>query len=223
MDWVILKELITIFGVLITFFGVLIFYFGRVILKSRKEITKDITSEILGGILFLIDSLIIPGLIIYVFIIYVLPFILYNQRIEQFDLIFIFIGGIIIFVQYKISEYYLGILKIQGSKTDRKINYLTSLLIIFSGLVFLLVKNWFYLILSLLLDFLIYTYMAGRDPFRNKDNNRDGQKLEIELLKGTKFFGEISRLGEDFIDFKIIGEKYEKSINKSQILSIKSA
>ncbi len=178
MNLIDLSNLATIIGILITLFGILILYFGRIILKSRKEITKDTTSEILLGSLFLIDCLVIPAVIVYVLYIvvwdYLIPLIFNNQGTSLLNLLYVVVGGSLIMVQYfLIGKYYERRLNSQ-QRTDRYVNYLSSIFIIVITIFFIFEKDWFYLISSFVLDFLIYTYMASRDHFREDNNHRDG-------------------------------------------------
>lgn len=99
-------------------------------------------------------------------------------------------------------------------------NYATSIFVIIIAIIFIIEKNWFYLSASLILDFLIYTFMASRDHFRNDENNNDNKWLNILLRDKKKpLKAKIKRLGNEFID--IINEINEEiTINKSDIISI---
>lgn len=205
----------TVLGVGIVLIGTMIFYFGRIVLKSRKELTKDITSEVLAGILFLVDTIIIPFVIVYA-----VYFIIINN--SSVNLWFVVLGAFFIVIQeILILRPYEKILNAPGGKTKRWANYLSSFYLIAIAIFFVLAKNWLFLSITLLMDFLIYTYMASRDHFRNEDNSRDGKLLKVKLNSQKRQLKlKIVRLGDDFIDFEdSSGNKI--TMNKSDILSVR--
>lgn len=219
---------LTAISVLITVFGILILYFGRIMLKSRKEMTKDLTSQTINGTLFLADYIIIPGLTVYIILSitfkYIIPLILYNQGINCLEICKIAFGALLIFIQYKIFIYYNNTISSKTNKTKRwekTKNWIFSTYIIIIALIFIKIENWFYLVSSLILGFLIYTYMAAIDHFRNQENDNTGKSLKIKIEEAGKvktIEAEIKRLGNDFIDV-IINNK-EITINKNNIISI---
>lgn len=220
-----LANIFTLIGVIAALSGTLIFYFGRIILKSRKEITKDITSEILSGLLFVIDCLIIPGIIVYASFFtlnrWIIPFIHHQQGISLVEFMLLFFKTGLIAGQYIIDKHYekkLG----SPKKTKRFENYLSSIFIITITTIFIVTKDWFYLATSLALDVLIYTSIATRDHFRDEKNNRDNKWLLIQIKnKKQPIKAQIKRLGDEFMD--IITEKQEEiSLNKSEISFVKN-
>jgi hypothetical protein len=223
-DWTNLANIATSIGLLITLFGILIIYFGKGILKSRRELTKDTTSEVLNGILFLIQCIIIPGIIIYLIYWagtkYLIPLIFLGEGISCVEFVKLLGGSIIIAIQYGIFWYYKD-LKEKKAKTG--VVYITSIFNLLAMGWFIYSRNWYYLSASIIFIFLILTFMMIKDPFRNEENDNSNKILNItydQAGKKKEIKGKLIRLGDDFYDFEISGKKV--TLNKSHIISIKN-
>jgi hypothetical protein len=208
-------------GLFLTFLGALVVYFGKIILKSRKEITKDSLSETINAIIFMAQSIFLPILTIYVLYQIVVQLILPLLRgtFSYNPIIWFFLGTILVLVQGKIFNYYFEKIKTPTSRTNSTINFFIGIFIFSITFLFLIRKDWFFLGISLLFDFLIFTFMASRDPNRDDSNNLDGKLLKFIFLNNEKGEYKIKRLGDDFFDLE---DKKGNliSINKSQIFSV---
>ncbi len=221
--------ILAIIGISLTFFGVAITYFGNLILKSRKEIIKDSSSRIINGTLFVSYAILIPVVAIY-FIYYVyekiLKVFLQTNKFPLTQAIWILVATVLIVIQFLIFNYYQGRLKkVEG------ISYLgtifSSAYLIAIAVLFFLKNDFYYFSVSILFDFLIFTFMASRDPMRNKDNSLEEEFLEITFVdkKEKSLIAKINGLGDEFIDVIPKGktdiDKNKIALNKSNIFSIK--
>ncbi len=210
----------------ITLMGIAIVYFGNLILKSRRELCKDKTSQILEGTIFLLNYLLIPILIIYNV----------TNNLEFFRTIS---WVILLFVQYG----FIILLRIQMSYRQKIFNYLNWIMVVLSFLInyyFINQNNFINLIVSILLSFLILTLTSvvygsniEKPNYNSLIKNLPYKKIIIEKVnnksKGEKrYFEEIEaqiiKLGDEFIEIHKKGESDNKTflLNKSKINSIEN-
>ena len=219
-----LSNIATISGVLIILVGVFIIYFGRVILKSKKEMTKDWVSEVLSGSLFLFWIL-IAGVIVFI-----LPRIIF-EAINSGNLlktISVYLVYTILFsFQFLIFIYLYKRLndetKFKFPKNIDKEVILLSVITMIITYFFFKVQNYFFLIISIILTLLILTYLSAIYGKERKESNYN-KFLKFVFINENKkpIIAKIKRLGDEFIDIIPEDEKKDEiSINKSQIFSIK--
>ena len=206
-------------SIIIALIGVAITYFGKTILKSRRELCKDWTSEVLEGIFFILWYFVIPILILTNII----------QNIDKIILFsFIFINYLLLGIQFLLFV----VVNAELNKKNKIFFYMNILLILLSFSInyyFINHNNLINISVSLLLSFLILTLVSVIYGFNTKksDYNNLIKSLDyslIELENGQKIKGKIIKIGDEFIEIKKEGAKDGKTIllNKSKINSIEN-
>lgn len=210
------------FGIVLTIAGILVLYFGRLIVKARRELSRDNLSEAMTGAFFVADLIIIPSLIIYAIYIILTQFLVPKIMGNPFPYgaLFIFVmSSVFIIIQYYIFKHYRA--KIDKSvKTDRGMNIFVGVILVAFTLILYLFSSLYFFSICLVMNALILTFIACRDHYRDK-KILDGKLLEIKLSSESKpLRAKIFRMGDDFITFTT-ENKEEIIISKSDILSVK--
>ncbi len=139
------------FGIILTLLSILIIYFGKLIAKVRKIKEVSILNEGILGFSFLIMYALVPLLIIYCII---------NIKYLQTSIFTLLIGLILIIIQFVIILIYQPNNKIKTNWwfTIKGIFFCT----ISIGITyyFFRINNLFYIIISLIFDIILLTYIA---------------------------------------------------------------
>jgi len=220
-----LSNIATIVGALGILLGALIVYFGKIILKAKKELTKDWVSEILLGCIFF-ALIIIAGVIVFI----IPKLILEISSMEQKTiniliryLIFLAIFSLQALIFKHLYKRVENTAKFKICKDINKEIVLFSALTIAITSLFFYIKNYLFAIPSIIFTYLIMTYLASIYGVESKESNHN-RLIKIRLINKKSIIAKIKRLGDEFIDILPKGKddegKNRITLNKSQIFSI---
>ncbi len=223
-------------SVIITLVGVAITFFGKNILKARKELCRDWTSEVLEGIMFIPNHVIIPFLLTYLTFFFILRHIS-SEIFSSYGNLFYLVGILLILLQFLLFKF--------QEKSMFNISNTNNCLIVFSSIlinycIFIIDIPLVFTLVSGIITFLTLTYASVIYGLNVTPANFEQllTKLKfksIVLKDKERVICKIVKTGEDFVEIvkikNIIDYNPEKLkdenallksilINKSEIKSV---
>jgi len=201
-------------ALVVTLIGVLITYFGKLIIRAKKEVCRDVTSEVLEGLFFIMYYLVFPISILYLIIKSI------NTLINIIPILIVLINTILIFIiLWEIKEEKSNLLFtiINGVFALLSIFSVYFIIITNTNIIFIMVSSMF-LFLILTLSAIVYA------NYTNKKINKHKKKIVadtiIYLSNNKKINGKIKRIGNEFIEIFDTEKNKHFKINKSYILKL---
>ena len=196
------------FGLIFAVLSLFVMFIGKGILKVKKDVTGDPTSEFMESLFFLVPYFLVPVLIIYC---------INNLILLSTMILVVFTATALIVLQGFISFYLGKKLKEKNPIKKGSVLFLFSLInivIIYAQyLIYMEINLFFFLVISFLVGFVVLVQITA-------NHNVIFRSVKIKMSnKRNSINGIILRFGKEFLDLELKEGKII-TINKSQIISI---